>query len=383
MLLFAVMLVAAAAVPTFHIDLEVPPQRRWAKVTDHYREEMHSMLSKYREIMQTKYSAQELAQWVSLIKANKADHEQEYHEELQGIAKDLDAENSEEITDLLLLFNALYELQSPTFCSGLLAADAQGTVHHGRNLDYKFAFRTPDGVEHDWPDVTFNAVFWRKGQQLIVATNFVLYNGIHTGMRFGGWTFEQNTRHTNDKTLNLEAMNQGGHLFGWAVRSHMENIPSFAEAVQAISKTNFAAPQYFIMAGAGPFEGAVITQDRGISHLPDTPATQFLSNETGTWHLLQTNDDSNKLPADIRRPLTQFDLSKHKQEEVSPDFVWRYLEHMPLHSSVTVFSVLAVPQTGYWFTATRSEPAPKVKPALASGRVGHTKWARRALLTAE
>ncbi|CAJ1438891.1 unnamed protein product [Effrenium voratum] len=348
MLLFAVMLVAAAAVPTFHIDLEVPPQRRWAKVTDHYREEMHSMLSKYREIMQTKYSAQELAQWVSLIKANKADHEQEYHEELQGDHR--------------------------------LAAAVQRAL---RNLDYKFAFRTPDGVEHDWPDVTFNAVFWRKGRQLIVATSFVLYNGIHTGMRFGGWTFEQNTRHTNDKTLNLEAMNQGGHLFGWAVRSHMENIPSFAEAVQAISKTNFAAPQYFIMAGAGPFEGAVITQDRGISHLPDTPATQFLSNETGTWHLLQTNDDSNKLPADIRRPLTQFDLSKHKQEEVSPDFVWRYLEHMPLHSSVTVFSVLAVPQTGYWFTATRSEPAPKVKPALASGRVGHTKWARRALLTAE
>merc|ERR1719436_2162932 len=130
--------------------------------------------------------------------------------------------------------------------------------------------------------------------------------GISTAMRYGGWSFEQNTRRTgDDMRSNLAAMQQGGLIFGIKARRIMETVPDFETAVKELYSANFAATQYFIMTGAKPWEAAVLSIDRGGRHEPDSPPLRRLSSggdgEPPVWRLLQTNDDVNKPPHDYRR----------------------------------------------------------------------------------
>eukprot|EP00435_Cladocopium_sp_Y103_P038797 s184_g10.t1 len=119
------------------------------------------------------------------------------------------------------------------------------------------------------------------------------------------------------------------------------------EALEKISQTHWAAPQYFIMAGAGPFEGAVIAQDRGTGKsLVDTPDIQHISKEAGVWNLVQTNDDSNKAADDPRRPLAQMMLRRQHQEDVSTSFMWRDIVAPELRTGMTVFTWVGVPMLG-------------------------------------
>lgn len=378
-----------AAIPTFNINLDLPPEVRFANVTQHFRQEGLAVLAHMMEVLKRDFADDEVRGWVEGLKAHVPE-EEEFKKEIQGTAKDLDGQKWEELYDQILLFNAAYELEYTYGCSGILAADVNGTVIHGRNLDFVFKYKMPDGAEHDWPDLAYNAVFYQNGQQLMVAPMFALYNGIHTGMRLGAWSFEQNTRHSNDHKLNLEELKRGGHLYHWWIRKYMQEIPDFEEAIEKIRQTHWAAPQYFIMAGAGRFQGIVITQDRGTGKsLADTPELQRLGPEAGIWNILQTNDDANKMPDDPRRPLAKMVLSREHQHDVNTTFMWKNILQPALNLPFRVFSWVGVPRTGYWFTVLRNETVPLdtlVPPAPAlhqGGRkiVGATKWARQALLS--
>jgi len=354
------------------------------------------MFTKWQSVVNQTLTAEEREAWVNALKLSEVKFE-EYWRELVGIVGwfMLPTERGAALLDDLLLFQAVYELGSPTGnqCSGLLAADREGHVFHGRNMDYSFPFTMPDGSVYNWPEVTYIGKYWKGGQLLFTAPSFLLYTGLHTGMRYGGWTFEQNTRPGNHRGKNLEALQaQGGDLFGWAARRIIENTATFKEAVRAFASRDFMAPMYFILSGPGPFEGAVIARDRSTELLEDTPTLQLLSNET--WYLLQTNDDSNKQPKDARRPLTQALLTFQHPEDVDRKFMWKNIRSPTLVGDLTVFTWVADVKTGQTELMTRSEFLAAEKQFQASAldatrlastgkRVGHTKWARRALLAHE
>merc|ERR1712228_416197 len=87
--------------------------------------------------------------------------------------------------------------------------------------------------------------------------------GIHTAMRYGGWSFEQNTRNVNNnRVLNLAAGLAGAVPFSLFARQAMETINDFTSAVSAFENGNFMAPHYFIMAGSQKWQGAVLTISR-------------------------------------------------------------------------------------------------------------------------
>jgi len=285
--------------------------------------------------------------------------------------------------EVMLFFNALYELGSPTMCSGMLAATPDGRMIHGRNMDYSLVYPTLNGTSHDLPDITFEAIWWRKGKKLMTSVQWPFFVGFHTAMRFDGWTFEQNTRPGNDAAENLNALQKGGKLFGTEVRRVMENVQSFDDAVQTLDATNWAAPMYMILAGAGEYEGAVITIDRGGKRLAESPPVQYVEKESGSWHLLQTNDDLDKPAQDPRRPIAEMLLKEHDQSEVSEDFMWQSVRGLPLYVDNTAFSWVASPKTGYHGTVIHSEPTPEqgslesfVEPLVLTG---HQSLKRRKL----
>lgn len=312
------------------------------------------MLETWHEMLKSTYTVEEEIEWLETVPKSE-----EYVEEMQGIYEELGSNYSFNL-HTMYLFNMLYEMGSPTLekmCSGLLVADKNGKVIHGRNMDYAFEFKMPDGSVKDWPDVTFEANFWKNRKKIFMTIQWPIYIGAHTAMRFNGWTFEQNTRlGLNDPQLNLAAAKAGGVAYGWPVRKILETVPDFETALQKINATGFMAPQYFVMSGAKPYEGAIVSMDRlHAQSLSATPPVRRFGGGESSWYLLETNDDVNKIPQDPRRPIALSILAMHSQEDASINFVWDVIHHWPLKNDLSVFTWVAQPSTNYSQCVLRGE----------------------------
>merc|ERR1719373_919051 len=147
----------------------------------------------------------------------------------------------------------------PNFCSGFISAMENGTTIHARNMDYPLQFEHK-GKLIGWPELTIQVLFIRNKKPLYISVNWPNQLGIHTAMRFDGWSFEQNTRRTGfDVEDNMEAGRRGGLLYGVLARQVMESVPDYATAVDTLHNANFMSSSYFILAGTGPYEAAVLS----------------------------------------------------------------------------------------------------------------------------
>lgn len=331
-----------ATVPQFTIDLDLPPEKRWRGVANFYRKEIPAMMRSWQKIMDSTMNASMQSEWIKAL--NISD---EYVQEFTGYVNEIG--DPDVTVDGLKLMAHMYEInqESAKACSGVLIAMPNGNVIHGRNMDYGLPFEV-DGQIKNWPDVTFEAIFVRNKVPLMTSVHWAGGIGVHTAMRFGGWTFEQNTRsETNTLEANLAAAKTGAVGFALVVREVMLNTSDFEVALSALKHLNVMAPQYFIMSGAGAYQGAVISMDRfGHHDASTTPAVVRLSAENDTWHIVQTNDDQFEPPEDIRRPIANFEINNFMaRDEVSLTTVKHLMISAPLYNEGTVFTWVAEPAT--------------------------------------
>lgn len=73
-----------AAVPSFHIDLDLSPTKRWVKVAKHYKTEMISMHAALHLILEKQLGKADWDSWLELAKFGS-----EYEAELQGMVDTL------------------------------------------------------------------------------------------------------------------------------------------------------------------------------------------------------------------------------------------------------------------------------------------------------
>jgi len=362
-------------IPSFYVDLDAAPEQRWYNVTKYWLE-----LGLYPERLKMDIDPFQAA----LVKTVKVD--EEYMREFRGIVAQI---NDPELTvDALILRNLGYELSGfqdeplellgemlrlgaqavsgfATGCSGLLAAMPNGTVVHGRNMDYDgLEVVGKDGRVYHWPDVTVEVVFVKAGKPFITSTHWPGLTGIHTAMRYGGWSFEQNTRLHGAQTSVLYGLLQGSGGFLLDARKIMEQVPDFDTAVERLYDLNLMAPQYFIVAGPLPYQGAVITMNRGGEHTNSTPPVRRLSSSDPVmkdgqsysgWSVYQSNDDFTGFPIDFRRPTEEARLSQSTQEMVSTDWVFGQMIAPPIFNPMTVFTTVYIPATGYHKTIVHPE----------------------------
>lgn len=342
------------SVPSFEVNLDEAPESRWKNVLDHYLETglMQASIEHGRLDPSTKLPESYRPAWIAAIKAEVGE---EYIKEAAGMAayiNNFDPSMAQTVDDILLQQYG-YEQNYPEFCSGVIAAMKDGTVIHGRNMDYQLSLLWKNKTI-GWPEFTTEVIFSRGGKPLYTSVTWPLQLGIHTAMRFGGWTFEQNTRRLgNDMKEDLAALEQGGKGFSLFARRLMEQVPDFETAMQTLWKTSWAAPQYFIMAGAKPFEGAVLSLDRLGQHLPDSPPLLRLTQNASSWHIVQTNEDLNKPPTnprDIRRRVEELRLSESEQSLVSETWMLDHMRRFPVMNKDTVFTWMSIPATDYFQT---------------------------------
>lgn len=337
--LLSVLLTAANAIPHFFIDISLEPRKRFAQLAAFYRDELISMMEVWDHEVSNKIGRDGMQQVLHTLQ-----WPQEYLEEMRGM---VDTIQHKSVTqDILVLWNAMYELNHPTFCTGMLLAQDDGTVIHGRNMDYFFPFlNKAKGVFEDLQQVTYEATFTRGQEPLYYHIAWPGHVGTHTGMRFGGWSVNLNMR-PNTYQANFGAMVMGAMSHGVLIRTVLANAENFEQAKTALYAARFAAPCYIIVAGAQPFEGSIMVMDRNGAHNPYTPPPKSLTSDVnGGWMLSQTNDDSNSAPMDIRRPVIAAEMGFMSRKMVSEKVVLRLVRTPPTFNLATKFTVVMVPKT--------------------------------------
>jgi len=372
----ALLLTAQAAVASVEvIDLDLPPEERWRNVALKYRSMIIARAAFLGRTYEFQIGPADLARWVKAAPVSD-----ELMAEYKGIVRHV---NDPQVTlERLIILDMWHAVEAPTFgCSGLLAAMSNGTVIQGRNLDYDSKVqgqKIAETVIHDSivqtqkiaktiaktvmspflslaqveVQATFDGLLVRAGRPIASFIGVGGSLGMHTGIRLGdgpgtGWSIQSNARIApNNHTLNLLATEAGSKNFPWLIRQFLQEVPDYKSALESVLAMNVNAPNYFILAGAGPYQGAVVTKDRGGLQLPDTPPPRYLSAERGVWYLLQTNDDVNKEPIDDRRNTELKRLSGLTQDGASEAFVLAEMMSPPLQNWQTLITWMANPAAG-------------------------------------
>jgi N-acylethanolamine-hydrolysing acid amidase len=359
--------VATAGVPHFEVNLDMPPQDRWVHVAQHYRDHLIEHLDALIPALNSFYM-ESSKQWLTEVP-----FDDEYEAELAGMAKALNHPSVS--TERLKWLNMLYEMDTPLFnpgCTGILWAMHNGTVIQGRNMD-DFNY-DPLNPNRTLSGLTFDVTLYRNARPHIKMTQLPGRVGVSHGIRFGhnslgGYAIAQNTRKPNSWMTNLQAAKRGGKVFGLSVRRIMESTEDYETAVNWLSTGNFMAPHYFIVSGARPYQGVVLSIDRLGQRVEQTPVPyHILRDELNTvpenyiqrknnWFLVQTNDDIDKAPqADFRRPFANHLLSTTTRDIVSEDHLMKFLHTTPILNPGTVVSTVMVPRSGYYKSVLPSDP---------------------------
>jgi N-acylethanolamine-hydrolysing acid amidase len=215
-----------------------------------------------------------------------------YGQEIVGISNAL---TNTTVSDALL-GNILYELTAYNnqklsgrvkMCTSIVAQTVNGTIYHGRNLDYNF----PDLLR----DLTIIVDFQQGGQTVYSGTTFAGLIGLATAQKPHAYTISVNERNTGTWWMNVfEALIAGTHgITVLLVRDVVSNKEmDFESAVNSLANSHVIAPSYIIVGGAKPGEGVVITRDRTASKdLWRMNPESDNNTSSGSWYLVETNYD--------------------------------------------------------------------------------------------
>jgi len=176
--------------PQFEIDLALPPKERFAEVSLHYREGIVSVMNSFFILYPTVAYAT-LFLWEKFYWIWQFTQPERYAE-LEGIVETI---NHQDLTMAkAVLINQLYELG--TWCTSIVAKQADGTIIHSRNLDYNH------GMDQ-MRSITYRARYVYNGTYVFDAVMFAGTLGVYTGMKANAFSVSQNTRFDGSNPLNL------------------------------------------------------------------------------------------------------------------------------------------------------------------------------------
>ncbi|TWW61551.1 N-acylethanolamine-hydrolyzing acid amidase [Takifugu flavidus] len=263
---------AEFAPPTLNISLDEDPEVRW------------DPLIKAFDVEYLKKAAAEIIdstvpKWVHhaikpVVLALEKYIPQPYAGEIRGLASHF----GDSLSDVIIL-NFAYEISA--FCTSIVAQDKNGSVYHGRNLDY------PHPVLRN---MTLNAVFLKDGKVVYQGTSFAGYVGLWTAQSPDKFTVsgdQRGSEHWWNWWKNVvSALLLRRSPVSWLLRETLEEAQDFQDAVLRLSKIPIITGVYYIVGGVRAGEGVVITRDRNgpVDIWPLEPVS-------GEWFRVETNFD--------------------------------------------------------------------------------------------
>jgi hypothetical protein len=139
-------------------------------------------------------------------------------------------------------------------CTGFLVRNQNGTVFHGRNLDFEM-----------WELLSKMLVtldFYRGGKYLF--TSYSIAGSVFslTGVKPGFFSINVDTRGARSLSEDLISIIKNNAIpVCWLLRKVLEEESSYEAANKRLRTERIAAPVYYIIAGVGPNEGMVIERE--------------------------------------------------------------------------------------------------------------------------
>lgn len=313
-----------AQIKTYKIDLDLAPKDRFKQVTNDFKEPMNEWLQAEKKQIDSKY----LPFFEVLASGIDEFLPYPFNEEMKGIAEALDVSLGD-----VVLINLIYDLTA--FCTGVLAVDSNGQILHGRNLDYN--------LSNYLQRLTYIGEFYKNDTLVFTSAQIAGFLGVLTGHKYNKFTFEINERNQGQWWVNalFLILDKKATPLSFLTRHLMENMTSYDDAVNLMSKSDLIAPAYFIIGGVKPYEATVITRNQ--SSVVDT--WRFnpnpISPDFDRWFLIETNYDHwTKPPAnDNRRDPGIAAMKKTTQANLNYETLLDVMSVDPVCNSGTVYTV--------------------------------------------
>lgn len=327
-------------VPSYIVNLDEPPQERWSHVVSRYADLYPLLVEELYKII-----PRPVVDVITEI-TGKLDgvFPAPYGDEIRGIAKYTNSSVGETLMgNLAYDFTAFYHgnIKRRGACTSILALNSNGTLLHGRNLDYAFK----DLIRNFTIDVEFH----RGGTLVFRATTFAGMVGVFTGMRPGGLSISLDQRNRGFILSNIiDAVRTRLHgMVGIVIRDVLSDpTVTYASAVKILTQTKLIAPCYLIVGGPGQ-SGVVITRDR--SETLDV----WSFNVSRSWYLVETNYDHWEVPpeSDDRRDATVKELERISRDNITMETLYEVLSTYPILNKGTAYTTLMSSGTPVHYSA--------------------------------
>jgi N-acylethanolamine-hydrolysing acid amidase len=321
----------------YDIDLNASYRDRWAQVLNDYGADLRAFIDhlgvgdKAQKILE----ALDKVDYPIMEAYNK-----EFAQEIKAIS-DYASLSFTEVTAL----NFIYDITAQ--CTSILIQDPQGNVYHSRNLDFPYA--------PFLANLLFQGRYFRDGKLLYEAISLVGYVGVITGVKHGAFSFSIDQYVLPGEATKLENITNivsgVAQIFRrklsptYVVRKGFETIDNYDDFVKYLKETDTVSRAFYIVAGAKPGQGTVITKFHN-----SVQNQTSLSAETGRWYVAQSNykgdipDPANDNRATAARDfLNAIGSNGITHQRLLDDVMSVY----PVFNNETLHTTIMQPSTGY------------------------------------
>lgn len=266
--------------PKYTVDLDAAPEDRWKQVVQDYKHLFPAVIQKAEADLREALGR--FPAWLmgnltcGVLRMASMLGGVMYKEELKAIAQQAGISLGK-----LIFMQLSYE--SAAACTSVLIPGSDGTIKHGRSMDWHLTELT---------DLTIEVEFVRGGEIQFVGTTWAGYVGLLTVMRPGCYSLSVNYRR-NAKPSGLRnlwnAMTKCWPV-GFLVRYCVEEEDySFWECAEVLKITPLISPVFFTLGGVSQNEGVIIARDR--KSVVHERCMESDSLPSGCGGMVQTNHD--------------------------------------------------------------------------------------------
>eukprot|EP01060_Flectonema_neradi_P007597 TRINITY_DN15330_c0_g1_i1.p1 TRINITY_DN15330_c0_g1~~TRINITY_DN15330_c0_g1_i1.p1 ORF type:complete len:414 (+),score=96.26 TRINITY_DN15330_c0_g1_i1:52-1242(+) len=340
------------AAPTFNVDMDKSAYDRWSPVAQylldtHGYNNTWGRLHTFIDDLMTQKEWEETAPlWDRVFLS----YPELYREEILAYHKWItEAGHKEWTIGQLTMAQLTYEVFDA--CTSIVAQNTNGTIFHGRNLDYGLP-----GL----PNMTSTITYTKGSTPVARATMYIGYAGALTGQHLNGkdtWSLSLDQRFSKIPYVEtVKDILNGVQNVGFTLRDSIMRLDSYDEATSVLKSKTIPSPAYLIISGTGNEQGVVITRDRNETAKAEGTGRGFWTintTEPNAWYRLETNFDNWSPVQDGRRTIAHAAMNKIGQSHINNEQMFNALSSEKVLNPSTTYTANMQNEIQYYHTTVR------------------------------